>query len=146
MFTRLILRNPFQVARAAINSSNTVSFVRSPEIESGTGELDRLLANLVTKQPARCAVFVARNYEAARQIAQSRDHNQCDLLLALSPADAAHLTVRNERRIGPDTVLVEAAADPPAQRSEVGVVHEHHDLAERVLAQDQDLVDHQDPE
>ena len=67
-------------------------------------------------------------------------------MLSLAPADAADLIVGNERRVGPDAVLVEAAPDPPAERRQIGVVHEHHDLAERVLAQGDELVDDHKPE
>jgi len=66
-------------------------------------------------------------------------------VLALAPADAANLAVRNEGRIGPDTVLIESAADPAAERREVRVIDEHHRLAERLLMADHDLVEHEAP-
>src|SRR4051794_14722509 len=62
-------------------------------------------------------------------------------MLALAPADAAYLTIGNERRVCPDPVLIEAASDSAAERGQVGVIHEHHDLAERVLAQNDDFVE-----
>src|SRR5256885_12263674 len=75
MFTRLIFRNPFHVARAAIGlfyrrlggtpkgvpyvTSCFVSFVVLAQIQTGAGEVNRVLPDLVAQQAARGAVLVA---------------------------------------------------------------------------------------
>src|SRR5204862_1361074 len=120
MFTRLILRKPFQVARAAIAFTlRLVPFVALAEIQSRTGEMDRVLADLVSQQPPRRPVLVARHRQPPREVAQARDDDQRRVMVPLAPADAADLVVRNERRLGPDPVLVEAAADRQAHRKEI---------------------------
>src|SRR2546422_5351891 len=84
MFTRLIFRNPFQVARAAIALPLSVptcaglktvplrfvALVVGAEIQSGAREVDGVLADLVPQEPPRGAVFVARHDETPCKIAQ----------------------------------------------------------------------------
>src|SRR4029077_16869698 len=60
-------------------------------------------------------------------------------MLPLAPADAADLVVRNERRVGPDAILIEPATDAPGQRHEIAEVHEHHGFAECLAMDDQDF-------
>src|SRR3989442_13461242 len=104
MFTRLIFRKPFQVARAAITVSyrlnsgspegwdgaprnlaprtfaprtshvapshpllSLIPLVVGPEVQTGAGEMNRVLADLVAQQPPRRAVFVARDCETPRK-------------------------------------------------------------------------------
>src|SRR6185436_3353982 len=112
-----------------------VPLVVVAKVQPGAGEVNRVLADLVTQQPPRRAVLVPRHGEAACQIAQPRDHDQRDLPLPFAPADPADLVVGDEARLRPDPVLVEAAADGQAHRKEIGVVEEHHRLAEHRPAQ-----------
>src|SRR5712691_8905695 len=74
MFTRLIFRKPFHVARAAIGLSyrreragpeglpygslRFVTLVVGAEVQAGPGEMDRVLPDLVPQQAARRAVLV----------------------------------------------------------------------------------------
>src|SRR5262245_42967933 len=93
MFTRLIFRKPFHVARAAIGLfyrrnrgtpkgvpcpstsrpralSRFVPLVVLAEIEAGAGEMNGMLRDLVAQQPPRGAVLVARHDETACKVAQ----------------------------------------------------------------------------
>src|SRR5262249_5722809 len=60
-------------------------------------------------------------------------------MVPLPPADATDLVVRNERRLRPDAILVEPAADRQAHREEVRIVEEHHRLAERLPVEKDEL-------
>src|SRR5262249_46385884 len=73
MFTRLILRKPFQVARAAIQgvyrTLDFVSFVPVTEIEAGTGEVDVVAADFLAEELPRRAVILDGHDETACKIA-----------------------------------------------------------------------------
>src|SRR6185295_18425242 len=75
MFTRLIFRKPFHVARAAIDSLyrslDVFSFVVVPEIETGACELYSVFPDFVPQKTPRRPVAVARDRETACKIAQS---------------------------------------------------------------------------
>src|SRR6266481_1948308 len=60
-------------------------------------------------------------------------------MLTLPPADAADLVIRNEARIGPDSVLVESSANATVEGDQIAEVHEHHGLAERLTVHDENL-------
>ena len=60
-------------------------------------------------------------------------------MFAFAPADAPDLIVRNEARVGPDPILIEAAPDPAGQRNQVTEVHEHHRFAEGLAMDDENL-------
>ena len=62
-------------------------------------------------------------------------------MLPFPPADAPDLVIGDEGGLGPDAVLVEAAANGQAHREEVGVVQEHHRFAERLTAEQHELRD-----
>src|SRR5712692_8151300 len=98
MFTRLIFRKPFQVARAGmmVLLSDVLTFVMVAEIEPGSGKVDVVRGDLVAQEPPRGAVVFERYDEAPREIAQPRNHDQRDVVLSFPPADAADLVVRNE--------------------------------------------------
>src|SRR5687767_5811880 len=87
--------------------------------------------DFLTKEPPRSAVMGPRHNKPARQVSQPRHDYQCDLL-TLAPRHSADSPVRDETRLGPDTVGIESQADPPAQRNEVAVVDEHHADAEQL--------------
>src|SRR2546421_2408982 len=140
MFTRLILRKPFQVARAAITvRSPFVAFLRITQIQAGSRETDFVVADFIAEEVSRRPVLVPRYDEATRKITQARDDDQCRMVFPLAPADAAYLAVRNERRVGPYPVFVEAATDSQAQRHQVRIVGEPHRLAARMQLWLEDL-------
>src|SRR5438094_323020 len=147
MFTRLILRKPFQVARAAITvCSPFVGCLMITQIPAGSGETDFVVAAFVAEEVSRRPAFGPRHDEATRKITQARDDDQRRMVFPLAPADAAYLAVRNERRVGPYPVFVEAATDSQAQRHQVRVVGEHHRLAERLHVEAEDLQQDQETE
>src|SRR5437763_6960549 len=147
MFTRLILRKPFQVARAAITvCSPFVAFLMITQIQTGSRETDFVVADFVAEEVSRRPAFVPRHDEATRKITQARDDDQRRMVFPLAPADAAYLAVRNERRVGPYPVFVEGATDSQAQRHQVRVVGEHHRLAERLHVESEDLQQDQETE
>src|SRR5688500_13670050 len=63
--------------------------------------------------------------EAAGEIPHAGYDDQPDFL-SFAPRYRAYLPVRHESRFRPDAVGVKPAADSPAQRNEVAVIHEHH--------------------
>src|SRR5437667_649939 len=105
--------------------------------------MDFVLTDFVTKQPPGGTVMFHRHRQPPGNVAQSRDHDERNGSFALPPADAADLVVGDEGRIGPDPVLIEAAADPTAQGHEVAEVQKHHRLAECLSMRNEHLEQHQ---
>src|SRR5262249_60965857 len=60
-------------------------------------------------------------------------------MLALAPADAADLVVRNKGGVGPDPVFVKPSTDAPRERDQIAEVHEHHCFAKGLAMDDQHL-------
>src|SRR6266511_4568084 len=126
--------------------SRFIPFVVEPEVEAGPREMNRVLADLVPQDTTGRPVLVARHFEKACKIAQSRDDDERGVVLGLTPAQAADFVVRNERRIGPDAVFVKPALDAAHERRQISVVDEHHRLADRLALDDGDLVEDEEPE
>jgi len=116
------------------------------QIGTRARKVDLVMADLVAEEPPGGAVMFEGNGQAAGQVAQPRDHDERDGMLALAPADPADLVVRDEHRVRPDAVLVKTAADAPVERDEVAVVEKHHDLPKRLLSREDQLVEDQDPQ
>src|SRR5437773_991467 len=107
MFTRLILRKPFQVARAAISlryryAAETglgLGASRRPlapsQIQPRARELRRPLADLVAQQAARRAVFVPGHRQPPRKAPQARDHDERGMVLPFAPADPSDVGIRD---------------------------------------------------
>src|SRR5436309_1845741 len=107
---------PIGLSGLRLQASGLVTFVVSPEVESGSFEVDLMLPDLIAQQAPGRAVVLQRDLEAACQIAQSGDHDQVNRMLVFAPAEASDLVVRNEPRLSPDALLVKAVADSPAER------------------------------
>src|SRR2546426_289297 len=88
----------------------------------GIEERDFVLADLVAEQAPRRPVFVPRDAEPACKIAQPRDDDKGHAVLAFTPTHAPHFVIRDEHRVSPDPVLVEAALDIPAEREQADVI------------------------
>src|SRR4029450_8379027 len=67
-------------------------------------------------------------------------------VFALPHADAADFVIRNEGAVRPNTVLVEPAPNAKIERQQIRIVQEHHDFAESLPTQEDDFVEHQQPE
>src|SRR5215831_16202020 len=75
---------------------DAIPFVVIDEVQAGTAEVNVVLRDFVPKQPPGRGVVLGRHVEPACKIAQPRDDDEGHILLALAPADATNLVVRNE--------------------------------------------------
>src|SRR5262245_50659102 len=116
MVTRLTLRWPFQVARAAMvpilsdarcswcakfsrvpsPELNVLALVVIDQIEAGAAEVDVVLRDLVPQQAPGGAVMLGRHLEVPCKIAQPLDDDERHLLLPFPPLDAADVLVPDE--------------------------------------------------
>src|SRR5207249_10588398 len=101
MFTRLILRKPFQVARAAITvCSPFVAFLMITQIQTGSRETDFVVADFVVEEVSRRPAFVLREVERPGRLPQAADADHRGMVFPLAPVAPAYLVLRNEPRFG----------------------------------------------
>src|SRR5262245_56754027 len=146
MVTRLTLRNPFHVGRAAMHGppgnwyrlkagayigSDGVRFVAGSQIEPRAADVDIVRLDPVAQHPPRFPIQITRYLEPAGYLTEPGNQDQGDGTV-FSPGYRRDLAPPQESGIRPDPIAVEPPGDPRAQGEGIPIVDEHHGFPEHL--------------